>query len=190
MSSCRRERRGSERAWAVPGPGPGPGRLATLEPLVQQAAAKARPKPKPLREGEGGRREDAPSYLARHGGRRGPEVGVVKSRLGHPAGKERLSQGRGPSPSAKGELPSAMPAQVWASVWDPCPRGTLTPQQSRTSTRPREPHLQSEALEFSVSHSGPQRARSYPEQSTLQPKSPLPNHPDASGLIPVPPQRP
>lgn len=85
---------------------------------------------------------DAQSYLAGHGGRRGPEVGVVKSRLGHPAGRERLSQG--PSPPAWGKLPSAMPTQVWPSVWDPRPRRTLTLQQSRPPPRPGQPGLQAE----------------------------------------------
>lgn len=35
----------------------------------------------------GGQREWK-SYLTGHGGRRGPEVGVVKSRFGHPAGRQ------------------------------------------------------------------------------------------------------
>lgn len=37
---------------------------------------------------EGSRNWRYQSYLARHGGRRGPEVRVVKSRFGHPAGRE------------------------------------------------------------------------------------------------------
>lgn len=139
LSSCGRERRRPEGAGAASGPLPqaaGPPRAGSLD-THPTGQTEAPGKAERLREGLGRQRTKHSSYLAGHGGRRGPEVGVVKSRLGHPAGRERLS--RGPSPPAWGELPSAMPTEVWPSVWDPHPRGTLTLQQGRPPPRPRQP---------------------------------------------------
>lgn len=159
MSSCGRERTGTEGAWAAPGPVPGPPGhpWAPCPTGHSQSPGQSRAAPR----GGGRRRGDAPSYLAGHGGRWGPEVGVVKSRLGHPAGRERLSQGRGPSPPARGELPSATPTQVWASVWDPCPRGTSP--RSRAGLLPGLENISRlKSLEFSASLSGPQRKKTIP----------------------------
>lgn len=176
MSSCGRERRGTEGVGAAPGPFPGPPvprepRALSPEPVGR---AEARGKAEQLQEGEGGRRATlAQSYLAGHGGRRGPEVGVVKSRLGHPAGRERLSQG--PSPAAWGELPSAIPTQVWPHIWDPHLCRALTLQQGRPLTRPGQPRLQAEksgiqCLPPWAPEGKSQRQASYAPRSPITPK--------------------
>lgn len=85
-----------------------------------------------------GRQRERQSYLAGHGGRRGPEVGVVKSRFGHPAGREWLSLSAMRSPYPLG------PKFLSQVGLPPCPETHIPRFKSR---------------EFSVSLGGPQGAK-------------------------------